>query len=171
MLVKDHRPSALKAAFLQRAQEAAPEHLVFGVADIDAQEFPAADGGDPVAITTAMLATCSPPPPVRRTCRLVASRDRYEKRCEMQRPAGNAAAVSSNPAQIRDISDFEEAARPDVPSWPSGQTGWRLQPVRGIRLLHAKALNEANWVGIRPPRGTSRRLEGEQAIEEGAIAS
>ena len=37
MLVKDHRPSALKAAFLHRAQEAAPEHLVFGVADVDGE--------------------------------------------------------------------------------------------------------------------------------------
>ena len=111
MLVKDHRPSALKAAFPRRAQEAAPEHLVFGAADIDAQKFPAADGGDPVAITTAMLATCSPPPPVRRTCRYVASRDRYGNVVRCSGRLRNAAAVSSNPAQIRDTSDFEGAAR------------------------------------------------------------
>jgi hypothetical protein len=36
----------VQAAFLQGAQEAAPKHLIFGITDIDAQDFPAAGGGD-----------------------------------------------------------------------------------------------------------------------------
>ena len=47
VLVGDHQLDPVQAALLQRAQEAAPEHLVFGVADVDAQDFPAAVGGDP----------------------------------------------------------------------------------------------------------------------------
>ena len=42
VLVGDHQLGALEAAFLQGAQEAAPKHLVFGVADIDAQHLAAA---------------------------------------------------------------------------------------------------------------------------------
>jgi hypothetical protein len=36
----------VQAAFLQGAQEAAPEHLIFGIAHIDAQHFTIAGGGD-----------------------------------------------------------------------------------------------------------------------------
>jgi hypothetical protein len=46
VLVGDHQLDAVEAAFIQGAQEAAPEHLIFGIARIDAQHFPAAGGGD-----------------------------------------------------------------------------------------------------------------------------
>ena len=47
MLVGDDQPDPGQAAFLQGAQEAAPKHLVLGVADVDAEHLPAAGGGDP----------------------------------------------------------------------------------------------------------------------------
>ena len=42
VLVGDDQPHPGQAALLQGAQEAAPEHLVLGVADVEAEDLPAA---------------------------------------------------------------------------------------------------------------------------------
>jgi hypothetical protein len=47
MLVGDDQPDPGQPALAQGAQEAAPEHLVFGVADVTAENLPAAVGGHP----------------------------------------------------------------------------------------------------------------------------
>ena len=44
--VGDHQPHAAEAPVSQRAQERGPEHLVFAVADIDAEHFTVAVDGD-----------------------------------------------------------------------------------------------------------------------------
>jgi len=47
VLVGDHQPHPAQAAALQRGQEAAPEHLVFGVTHVQPEHLAAAVGGDP----------------------------------------------------------------------------------------------------------------------------
>ena len=47
VLVADDQPHPAQAALLQRGQEAAPEHLVLAVADVEAEDLPDAVGGDP----------------------------------------------------------------------------------------------------------------------------
>ena len=55
-----------------------------------------------VATTTAIDVTCPPP-----TVEVGGIEEHIRKRGVVQRPARNAATCSSNPAQIRDTSDFE----------------------------------------------------------------
>ena len=47
MLVGDHQAHTAEPALTQRPQEPAPEHLVFGVADVDAEHLTVTVGGDP----------------------------------------------------------------------------------------------------------------------------
>ena len=47
VLVGDDQPHPGQAALLRRGQEAAPEHLVLAVADVEAEDLPGAVGGDP----------------------------------------------------------------------------------------------------------------------------
>jgi hypothetical protein len=47
VLVGDDESDPGQAPFLQAAEEAAPEHFVFAVADVDPEDLPAAGGGDP----------------------------------------------------------------------------------------------------------------------------
>ena len=47
MLVGDDQPHPAQTALFQGAQESAPKHLVFGVADIDAEYLAAAGRRDP----------------------------------------------------------------------------------------------------------------------------
>jgi hypothetical protein len=46
-LTRSHQPHSAESALAQRAQEAAPEHFVFAVADIDAEDLTGAVCGDP----------------------------------------------------------------------------------------------------------------------------
>jgi hypothetical protein len=46
VLLGDCQPHPAKAAFLQPGQECPPEHLVLAVADVPAEDLPAAVGGD-----------------------------------------------------------------------------------------------------------------------------
>lgn len=46
MLVGDDQPDTVQTALLQGPEEPAPEHFVFGVADVQAEDLPAAVGGD-----------------------------------------------------------------------------------------------------------------------------
>ena len=41
VLVRDHQPDPAQAAFPQGPQERPPEHLVLGVADVQAEDLPA----------------------------------------------------------------------------------------------------------------------------------
>ncbi len=47
MLVRDHQLHTAKPSLLEGAQEALPEDLVFGVADVATQDLPVTVGGDP----------------------------------------------------------------------------------------------------------------------------
>ena len=46
MLIGDHQLHPAEPTRLQRAQELAPEHFLFGIADVAAQDLPGAVGGD-----------------------------------------------------------------------------------------------------------------------------
>ena len=46
VLVADHQPHPTQAAALQRGEEAAPEHLVLAVPDVESEDLAAAVGGD-----------------------------------------------------------------------------------------------------------------------------
>jgi hypothetical protein len=46
VLVGDDQADTAQAALAQGLEEAAPEHLVFGVADVDTEDFALTDGGD-----------------------------------------------------------------------------------------------------------------------------
>ena len=47
VLVGDHQPHPGQPAALQAVRNAAPEHLVLAVADVESEDLPAAVGGDP----------------------------------------------------------------------------------------------------------------------------
>jgi len=66
VLIGDDEFHAAEAALAQALEEAAPEHLVLGVADVDAEHLTFTGSGDAVAIATASDVTCDA---ALRTCR------------------------------------------------------------------------------------------------------
>jgi hypothetical protein len=106
MGVGDDQLHPTQSSSPQRAQERRPEGAVLAIADVQAEDFPAAIGGDPVAMTTARLTTR----PSTLALRSVASTNRDGKAVGDSERERNAATSASSSAQIRLTADLEMPA-------------------------------------------------------------
>src|SRR5215207_5547482 len=106
VLVGNHQLGAVQAAFLQGAQEAAPKHLILGVAHIDAQDFPAAGGGDSGGDYDSQAGDL-PAGAGAADVQVGGVEEQIRKRGVVQGPAAERRHGLVQPSKIRDTSDFE----------------------------------------------------------------
>jgi hypothetical protein len=104
VLIGDDQPHPDQAAAFERGEEAAPEHLVLAVADVEAEDLAAAVGGDPGGDHDRHRHDLGGGVAYVQVGRVEVH---VREGGVVQSSGRNAVTTSSRPAQMRDTSDLE----------------------------------------------------------------